>query len=185
MKLRKILIIEYTFIALMTVFCLFLYKNAIYNQLKEWKLVYIPESFTELYFTDHLNLPTTISANTEQSFKFTIHNLENEDKGYSWEVYRVEDTQLDIAESSEASGTKTNEIKNTEEASESTAGTTTTDLQKITVIKSGYDLIKNGNSKDIEIKFKLDKVFKRQKIEVKLVDLNQTIHYWVVGLGVK
>ena len=46
-----------------------------------------PESFTELYFEDHLNLPDTVSLTEENSFEFTIHNLENKEMEYPYEVY--------------------------------------------------------------------------------------------------
>ena len=47
----------------------------------------IPETFTELYFEDHLSLPKKITLFKENNFKFTIHNLENKDMLYPYEVY--------------------------------------------------------------------------------------------------
>jgi hypothetical protein len=47
----------------------------------------IPETFTELYFEDHLALPKDIILLKENSFKFTIHNVENKDMLYPYEVY--------------------------------------------------------------------------------------------------
>ena len=49
------------------------------------------ESFTELYFEDHQNLPNEINLNEEYSFEFTIHNLENEKTNYNYKVYEVID----------------------------------------------------------------------------------------------
>ena len=46
-----------------------------------------PETFTELYFEDHLSLPDEVTLFKENNFKFTIHNLENEDMEYPYEVY--------------------------------------------------------------------------------------------------
>ncbi|GAH75447.1 unnamed protein product [marine sediment metagenome] len=46
-----------------------------------------PETFTELYFEDHLSLPNKITLFKENNFKFTIHNLENKDMVYIYEVY--------------------------------------------------------------------------------------------------
>lgn len=46
-----------------------------------------PETFTELYFEDHLSLPNKIVLYEKNSFKFTIHNLENKDMEYSYEIY--------------------------------------------------------------------------------------------------
>jgi len=41
-----------------------------------------PETFTELYFEDHLSLPNMVTLFKENNFKFTIHNLENKDMEY-------------------------------------------------------------------------------------------------------
>ena len=46
-----------------------------------------PETFTELYFEDHLSLPKKVTLFKENNFKFTIHNLENKDMVYIYEVY--------------------------------------------------------------------------------------------------
>jgi hypothetical protein len=46
-----------------------------------------PETFTELYFENHLSLPSKIAYYKENDFKFTIHNLENKDMEYPYEVY--------------------------------------------------------------------------------------------------
>lgn len=46
-----------------------------------------PEIFTELYFENHLLLPSKITYFEANKFKFTIHNLENKDMEYPYEVY--------------------------------------------------------------------------------------------------
>ena len=46
-----------------------------------------PETFTELYFEDHLSLPNKVALFKENNFRFTIHNLENKDMEYPYEVY--------------------------------------------------------------------------------------------------
>lgn len=46
-----------------------------------------PETFTELYFEDHINLPKTIKKHEEYIFVFTIHNLEYKDMEYPYVVY--------------------------------------------------------------------------------------------------
>ena len=46
-----------------------------------------PETFTELYFENPLSLPSKVNLSEENNFKFTIHNLENKDMEYSYEVY--------------------------------------------------------------------------------------------------
>ena len=45
-----------------------------------------PETFTELYFEDHLHLPSTVISRHSYSFAFTLHNLESKDMEYSYEV---------------------------------------------------------------------------------------------------
>ncbi len=46
-----------------------------------------PETFTELYFEDHTNLPSETILFYDNRFKFTIHNLEHKDMSYPYEVY--------------------------------------------------------------------------------------------------
>jgi hypothetical protein len=48
-----------------------------------------PETFTELYFEDHLSLPAFVTLNKNENFKFTIHNLEYKDMSYPYEVFIV------------------------------------------------------------------------------------------------
>lgn len=45
------------------------------------------ESFTELYFEDHQNLPSDIKLNKAYPFQFSIHNLENQETTYNYTVY--------------------------------------------------------------------------------------------------
>jgi len=44
------------------------------------------ESFTELHFENHQNLPKTIELNKNQDFYFTIHNLENKLINYNYQI---------------------------------------------------------------------------------------------------
>jgi len=46
-----------------------------------------PQTFTELYFENHLSLPDKVTLFEENNFEFTIHNLENKDMEYPYEVY--------------------------------------------------------------------------------------------------
>jgi len=46
-----------------------------------------PQTFMELYFENHLSLPGKVTLFEENNFKFTIHNLENKDMEYPYEVY--------------------------------------------------------------------------------------------------
>ncbi|MBT4175145.1 DUF1616 domain-containing protein [archaeon] len=45
------------------------------------------ESFTELYFEDHENLPSNIQLNKDYHFQFSIHNLENQQIAYNYTIY--------------------------------------------------------------------------------------------------
>ncbi len=62
------------------------YSRTLINQIYAYKLLPQPERFTELYFANHQNLPTVILVNQEQSFQFTIHNLEYTAMSYTVEV---------------------------------------------------------------------------------------------------
>ncbi|MFA6005263.1 MAG: hypothetical protein WC775_02140 [Patescibacteria group bacterium] len=82
---KLVLILTFIFITMFAV-ALYVKQDAIYEQLKVWKLVPLPETFTELYFEDHLKLPTRIIPEEEQTFKFTVHNLEYTDMEYPYTV---------------------------------------------------------------------------------------------------
>lgn len=69
-----------------------------------------PEKFTELYFEDHINLPKIITRWKQYSFVFTVHNLENQNMDYAYEVYLQRDEQKIIIDSGEFS-LKDNEFK--------------------------------------------------------------------------
>ena len=45
-----------------------------------------PETYTELYFTDHLSLPKHLEPETQYEFEFSVHNLEYKDFTYIYEV---------------------------------------------------------------------------------------------------
>ena len=50
-----------------------------------------PETFSELYFENYLNLPKDTTLNTKRFFHFTVHNLEYKDMLYVYEVYLDKD----------------------------------------------------------------------------------------------
>jgi len=179
MKLKKILIIEYSIIAVLVLFNLHLLRDPIYNKLKQWKLVPLPETFTELYFTDHLHLPVTITANQTQNFKFTIHNLEGMITSYNWVVYAIQDESFVSKESSQSSNLLEN--KQTNESTKSMEDTEQQAPEIKILLQSGKLNILDGDLKNIDVSFKMDKVSPRQKIVVELADMDQTIHYWVTG----
>lgn len=57
------------------------------EKLADFKLIPIPETFTELYFEDHSSLPTHTVAGKTDSFSFTIHNIEYATTTYPYSVY--------------------------------------------------------------------------------------------------
>lgn len=63
-----------------------LFKKQIIAQMNAWKLLPQPETFTELYFEDHLDLPKHLASGEQASFAFTVHNLEYEDVTYEYAV---------------------------------------------------------------------------------------------------
>jgi len=50
-----------------------------------------PETFTELYFENHTQLPNKIVGWNTYPFSFTIHNLEDKDMEYPYSVYTIRD----------------------------------------------------------------------------------------------
>ena len=46
-----------------------------------------PDTFTELYFDNNVQLPSEIIPNHPYSFQFTLHNLEDRDMEYTYQVY--------------------------------------------------------------------------------------------------
>lgn len=83
-------------------------KLIIYAKLNDLKLIPIQESFTELYFTNHHNLPSQIRLNEKQYFSFTIRNLENKDLDYKYVVF------LSYPDNQEIVDSKTIYLKNGE-----------------------------------------------------------------------
>ena len=73
-------------------------ENTVYNTLIAISLIAITivtffifttkttEPFTELYFEDHLNLPKTIEPGKYYAFEFTVHNLENKQMDYEYQM---------------------------------------------------------------------------------------------------
>lgn len=52
-----------------------------------------PETFTELYIDNHLQLPTQVNQGQTIHFSFTVHNLEYQQYTYPYEVYIDENGQ--------------------------------------------------------------------------------------------
>ena len=110
------------------------------------------ETFTELYFENHTELPTLVASPDEftwynnpntnlYQFSFTIHNLENKDMFYNYEIYSFEHEQA--------------------------------------VIDQGRVFIKNNQSKTITENFTLPSDSSRTKVTVNLINKKQQISFWV------
>jgi len=87
-----------------------------------------PETFTELYFEDHLSLPNKVTLFKENNFKFTIHNLENKDMEYPYEVY------IDVNREKQMIDKSSVLIKNNEYKTISEAFTITVPIQRAKVV---------------------------------------------------
>jgi hypothetical protein len=56
----------------------------------------VPETFTELYFEDHLNLPKIVVPEQKNDFSFTIHNLEYKLVNYEAEITAIPENTPDL-----------------------------------------------------------------------------------------
>jgi len=65
---------------------LFRNQGKVEARLKEWKLLPMPETLTELYFEDHLKLAQYLDSSKPYKFSFTIHNLEYKTMTYRYRV---------------------------------------------------------------------------------------------------
>ena len=92
-----------------------------------------PETFTELYFEDHLSLPDKVILFKENNFKFTIHNLENKDMEYPYEVYIEVNGERQLIDKSSVL------IKNNEYKTISEDFTITIPLQRVEVVVNLID----------------------------------------------
>ncbi len=80
-----------TVVIALTIYSIWTYPDLRASIKDTWRLATtrIPESLTELYFEDHLNLPKTIPETEPLPFSFTVHNLENKTVGYKYIVYAI------------------------------------------------------------------------------------------------
>jgi hypothetical protein len=60
---------------------------AIASVLNKYDLLPRPETFTELYFENHLNLPSKVEAGQTYTFSYTVHNVEYKNMMYPYSVY--------------------------------------------------------------------------------------------------
>jgi len=64
----------------------FLTRSAVAEQLDAWQVLPQPERFSELYFTDYRQLPTSLIPGPSQKVSFTIHNLERQIVTYQYKL---------------------------------------------------------------------------------------------------
>jgi hypothetical protein len=62
-------------------------RSRLNELLHDWKLIPEKETFTELYFDNHLSLPKTFIAGHPEIFSFVIHNLEGRAMDYPYLVF--------------------------------------------------------------------------------------------------
>ena len=85
------------------------------------------ETFTELYFENHLNLPSVIKPNQPYYFEFTIHNVESQDMTYPYAVYlQAGDVKIPINQNMVT--IKNNQYKTIHEAFSVTAPVTKSEI---------------------------------------------------------
>lgn len=146
--------INYTFLTLIVILSITIGINLIKNNITTitYAITQKQESFTELYFENHTELPVLLAAPNQYSwyknsstylytFSFTIHNLENKDMLYRYEVYSFENG------------------RNT--------------------IDQGEVFIKNNESKTITENFTLPRDYTRTKVIVNLINKNQHLSFWM------
>lgn len=77
-------------IAVGLIIAIILLQKPVTSLLSKNHLLPEPETFTELYFEDHANLPKTIQTDKKYVFFFTVHNLEHKEMKYPYEVAIVD-----------------------------------------------------------------------------------------------
>lgn len=136
-------------------------RQAIYDQLYNWKLIPRPERLTELYFTDHTNLPKTYKPDEAQIVKFTVNNLEYRTTYYAYIVSVMNDDE-------------SGEVINRAE------GSFTLDHEQSKAIETPITITAKGP----RAKVKVTIYYQGIKFgEDDLSDQEQSIHYWVEDSG--
>ena len=127
-----------------------------------------PETFTELYFENHLTLPAKIKPKETYNFTFTIHNLENRDMDYSYRIYKeIPDQKITVDEGKFAGIDKGYSYSIYQDIA---SIKTTLEEGKVSVKKDGYISLEKTIG-PLELF--------RTKIVVNLVDQNQLISFWM------
>lgn len=61
-------------------------RSALAKQLQNWQVSPQPERFTELYFTNYQQLPSTIKAGAAQPVQFTVRSFEHQTTAYHYAI---------------------------------------------------------------------------------------------------
>lgn len=136
-----LIIIPLTLFTLIAISFYFL-KNDLIALLDRYYLIPRNESFTELYFADHLALPKNLDDGRLLDFSFVIASHENRDQSYRYEVSYA-------------------------------------DNEKNEKIKTGETMVKAGEKANIEIAYVLPSAEKAYRIDVRLPDSEQSIHFYL------
>lgn len=87
MSTRTLLQVIGGILAALVIFAVFAFDNsAVETALRKHKLLPEPERFTELYLENHLRLPKAYVRGGNNSFTFTVHNLEHKPMHYEYVV---------------------------------------------------------------------------------------------------
>lgn len=54
--------------------------------MEDWQLLPRPQRFTQLYFTNHRELPALIDGHSTQNVAFTVHNFEHQTTSYRYKL---------------------------------------------------------------------------------------------------
>ena len=83
---KKLVISLGSAVLLLLVLLAFFSRTSISHQLHTWKLLPEPEHLTELYFTDHNQVPRKYTPGQPQTVAISIHNVEYRTMNYSYAV---------------------------------------------------------------------------------------------------
>ncbi len=130
-----------------------------------------PERLTELYFTDHLKLPSTVARNSSLPISFTIHNIEYQPMSYTYQILEVPDSKKEEPANPDDNG---------ENNSMTAIPPVTETLQPTNNIrKQGVVHLNHDETKQLTETVDIGDIPGRMKIEILLVEKEQPIHFWI------
>ena len=88
---------KYTVIFILTVIALIilsiLFERPLHTILANNHLLPEPETFTEIYFENHQNLPSKVEAGETYTFAFSVHSVEQQPMTYPYTIYIEENNK--------------------------------------------------------------------------------------------